>query len=123
MTDDGSVVFFRPSSSVLRRFVKEARHRIARKTDDTAAIVVDVCDERVVHRIQLARQFFCAARCAERLRERFGERGKARKIGEESGAVRTIRERFTARSRAATIVGEIRCERGNRHAGNCSRRM
>lgn len=60
-----------------------AGDRVAIEIGDRAAHQVNLTDKRVIHAIELAREFFRAEARAQRAGEGFGQRGEAGNIGEQ----------------------------------------
>jgi hypothetical protein len=53
--------------------------------------LVDLCDQRIINQVQLARQLLSAALSSKRAHERFGEWGEARDVGEERRTFAAVR--------------------------------
>ncbi len=80
---------------------------VARKGDRTAAPTVQLTDQGIVDVVQVARQFLGAALRTQLAQQRLGQRGEARDIRKERGALRAVRQRGAVCERLAPIHGDV----------------
>ena len=90
--------------------VEPAGDCVAGKGDHAAAKTMYFVDHGVVDEVEKARQFLGAALCAQFQHQRLGQRGEARDVGEERGALRPVGKLTRPNQRLPPIHGDV----GNR---------
>ena len=77
--------------------IKPAHDCIPRKTDDTPAIYLDLCNQCGIHYTELLRQFFRALSCSQPLAQSLGQRREARDVRKKRGSVCAVWQCFAVR--------------------------